>query len=232
MSKISPASRLLTQTARDVLRPLGLKQHGSSRIWLDDHNWWLVVVEFQSATSIQGSYLNVGAMWLWRSPAVIGFDTALASSVRVRDHIDYRDDTQFTKAARSLATTAADQVEAYREHFSTLPAVAEHLESRLTRKSTIWDWYHAAVAAGMLGDVKRSRACFQKVLDDPDGKGASPFSWVTELQERVRRPYDMVRDSDAFRAWARDQILSCRGQLNLGSPTRAPFEPAEPLDRM
>lgn len=152
MSKISPASRLLTQAARDVLRPLGLKQHGSSRIWLDDHDWWLVVMQFQPATSIQGSYLK--------------------------------------------------------------------------------GLVHAAVAAGLFGDVRRSRARFEKVPDDPDGKGTSPFSWATELQERVRRPYDMVGDSDAFRAWARDQVLSCRGQLNLGSPTRAPFEPAEPLDRM
>jgi hypothetical protein len=34
-------------------------------VWLDDHTWWLVVVEFQPSSWSQGSYLNVGAMWLW-----------------------------------------------------------------------------------------------------------------------------------------------------------------------
>lgn len=147
----------------------------------------------------------------------------MTSRIRVRDHVDYRDDTQFTKAAHSLAETAADQVAAYRERFSALPVVAEHLESRLAGRPTIWDWYHAAVAAGLLGDVRRSRSRFEKVLDDPAGKGASSFPWVAELQERARSLYEMVEDGDAFRAWARGQVLSSRAHLKLGPPTQAPF---------
>lgn len=221
MSKVSPASRLVTQAAREVLQPLGLRQRGSSRIWIDDHDWWLVVVEFQPSGWSQGSYLNVAAMWLWRNTGVISFDSALASNSRVSDHVGYRDDAQFTKAARSLAETAASQVEAYRERFSALPTVAGHLESRLAGKPGIWDWYHAAVAVGLLGDVRRSQACFEKVLDDPDGKGHSPISWVAELQGQVRRPYDVAGDRDAFRSWVRAQVLSSRGQLRLGTPAQA-----------
>ena len=42
-----PHSKLITSAARDVLRPLGLRRRGRSRVWLDDRGWWLGVVEFQ-----------------------------------------------------------------------------------------------------------------------------------------------------------------------------------------
>jgi hypothetical protein len=44
-----------------VLTPLGLTQRGRSRLWLDDHGWWLIVVEFQPSAWSRGSHLNVSA---------------------------------------------------------------------------------------------------------------------------------------------------------------------------
>src|SRR5436309_1568598 len=69
-----PHTKLLTAAARSVLRPLGLQQRGRSRLWLDDHGWWVVVVEFQPSGWSIGSYLNVGAMWLWFEKDYISFD--------------------------------------------------------------------------------------------------------------------------------------------------------------
>jgi hypothetical protein len=47
VSKALPHNRLVAQAAKEVLSPLGLTQKGRSRVWLDDHAWWLGVVEFQ-----------------------------------------------------------------------------------------------------------------------------------------------------------------------------------------
>jgi hypothetical protein len=33
--------------AKRVLAPLGCVRKGRSRIWLDDHGWWIGVIEFQ-----------------------------------------------------------------------------------------------------------------------------------------------------------------------------------------
>jgi hypothetical protein len=62
---VEPHTRLLTAAARGILRPLGLRQKGRSRTWLDDRGWWVGVVEFQSSSWSKGRYLNVGGMWLW-----------------------------------------------------------------------------------------------------------------------------------------------------------------------
>jgi hypothetical protein len=60
-----PHARIITLAARTALRPLGLRQKGRSRLWIDDHGWWLVNVEFQPSSWRKGSYLNVGEQHLW-----------------------------------------------------------------------------------------------------------------------------------------------------------------------
>ena len=54
-------TKIITQAAREILRPKGLVQIGRSRLWTDDHGWWLINVEFQPSGVSKGSYLNVGA---------------------------------------------------------------------------------------------------------------------------------------------------------------------------
>src|SRR5919197_3091278 len=58
-------SKLLNAAAREYLRPLGLAQRGRSRLWFDDHGWWIINVEFQPSGWSKGSFLNVGVQWLW-----------------------------------------------------------------------------------------------------------------------------------------------------------------------
>jgi hypothetical protein len=60
------ASRLLVAAARARLQPLGLRRFGRSRQWIDDHDWWLCVIDFSASQWSQGSGLTVGAMWLWQ----------------------------------------------------------------------------------------------------------------------------------------------------------------------
>lgn len=60
-----PTNAILNAGARDVLKPMGLVRKGRSRTWLDDHGWWLIVVEFQPSGFSKASYLNVGICWQW-----------------------------------------------------------------------------------------------------------------------------------------------------------------------
>jgi hypothetical protein len=65
MAAPSLATRLVIRAARQALQPMWLRQKGRSRTWLDDHGWWLTVVEFQPSGFDHGTYLNVGVNWLW-----------------------------------------------------------------------------------------------------------------------------------------------------------------------
>ena len=69
-----PHSRLLTEAARRHLRPLGVTQKARSRTWLDDRGWFVANVEFQPSGWSKGSYLNVGAHFLWTWNGFLSFD--------------------------------------------------------------------------------------------------------------------------------------------------------------
>ena len=56
---------LIKQAVRAVLKPKGMFQKGSSRIWIDDNGWFFTVVEFQGSWCDRGSYLNIGMQHLW-----------------------------------------------------------------------------------------------------------------------------------------------------------------------
>jgi len=58
-------SKIINTSARHAFGPLGIIQKGASRTWLDDHGWWLTVIGFQPSAWSKGTYLNIGAMWLW-----------------------------------------------------------------------------------------------------------------------------------------------------------------------
>src|ERR1044072_7492758 len=72
MADRSPVLRIITSAARESLKPLGLAQRGRSRLWIDDHGWWLGVVEFTPSRTV-GSGLHVGAMWLWQDVDHLAF---------------------------------------------------------------------------------------------------------------------------------------------------------------
>jgi hypothetical protein len=218
MAVTSSASKLVAKAGREVLRPMGLRQRGRSRLWLDDHDWWLAVVEFGSPRWSQGSRLTIGAMWLWEETPHVRFDVldpAIAGS-------DFVDEAQFYKSVRRQCGLAAERVGRYRDAFCDLTSVAEHLASLMPARPTPWDWYHAGVAAGLVGEVARARAAWAQLLEeDADG-----LPWLVDLQRRTRTLLNLVDDHVAFRAWASEVVAASRRQLKLSPLTTVAFSGA------
>jgi hypothetical protein len=122
-------TKLLIAAAREVLRPLWVVQKGRSRTWLDDHGWWLGVVEFQPSSWSRGSYLNVGVNWLWDPKDYLVFD--LGGRVDLPgegEYVEYESDEQFAPLVRKLAVLAAERVRYYRDVLPTVAAAASVLE--------------------------------------------------------------------------------------------------------
>ena len=161
-------SKFITQAAREILKPLGLFQKGRSRTWLDDHGWWIIVVEFQPSSWSKGSYLNVGAMWLWHVKDYESFD----EGYRVEGFVSADENpTAFEGEAKRLAERAAIEVKRIRSRFNTLTKVAEHLG----RSEGFWNDYHPAVAHGLLGQSDVARSRFAKMIASDDDR-----AWVRE----------------------------------------------------
>ncbi|MER5967314.1 hypothetical protein [Streptomyces sp. NPDC002057] len=205
MAARSPVLRIITSAARESLKPLGLAQRGRSRMWIDDHGWWLGVVEF-TPPRIAGSGLYVGAMWLWHDVDHLAFHV---DAVRIGSEL-FRTEEQFTPLALDLGRQAAANVTALREKFAALPDVTRYLTSRPVRGGFLWDSFDSGIAAALARDPDAARDHFEQVLRED---ALAP--WMVEAQEKTRELHEIAADHDAVTAWVMRAVDSCRSKLGL-----------------
>ena len=62
---MEPHAKIIHAVAECILAPKGFFCKGSSRIWLQDHGWFLTVVEFQPSGFAKGTFVNVAMHFLW-----------------------------------------------------------------------------------------------------------------------------------------------------------------------
>ncbi|NUK26839.1 hypothetical protein [Streptomyces lunaelactis] len=205
MADRSPALRIITSAARESLKPLGLAQRGRSRVWIDDHGWWLGVVEFAPPRTA-GSGLHVGAMWLWHDVDHLAFH---AETARTGPEL-FRAEDQFTPLALELGRRAAAEVTVLREKFPALADVARYLTARPLRRGFLWESFDAGIAAALVGDTDTARDLFERVLRED---ALAP--WMVEAQEKARELHVIAADHDAVTAWVARAVDSCRSKLGL-----------------
>jgi hypothetical protein len=208
VSKAPPHNRLIAQAAREVLRPAGLTQKGRSRVWFDDHAWWLGVVEFQPSSWSRGTYLNVGVMWLWRPTTDhVYFD--LGYRVSDAGFVDYESDEQFLPEARRVAVRAADEIEAFRGRIRGFDDAAEAL--RRDAGNASWAAWDRAVALGLAGRRREAAKLFRRVAASRDDR-----DWWAPLKEHATRLRQVVTDDpSAFRQEVGNWVARYREALRL-----------------
>lgn len=199
-------SRLINAAAKVVLRPLGCVQKGRSRIWLDDRAWWVGVVEFQPSSWAKGSYLNVGACWLWYEKDFLSFD----AGYRVESFHPFTGDEAFELVAEKLAERASHEVTALRERFPS----PSHVQSWIAAKprTSIWDHYHLAVSAGLAGATDQSKRSFADVMSDPEER-----PWATEIRRRSAEFMRCLELGTGFEAEVMGTVKRARGLLGLSA---------------
>jgi hypothetical protein len=211
MAQTNEHGRLIAAAAKAALAPLGCKRKGQSRFWYSDQGFWTVCIEFQPSGWAKGSYLNVGANWLWYPKSDWGF----SEDARVEDigFIEFENAEQFTPLVARMASRAAREVLDRREKYETLDAIYQHLLARTTREG--WPVYDAATAAGLIGDVATSRQLFQRLADWP----TYGYDWQLALKSDAAALAEFVDDPVQFRSAVATIIRNVRIHLNL---------PAEP----
>jgi len=224
MSGRATTTRLIATAAREHLKPLGLKRKGRSRLWYDDRGWSLIVVEFQ-ASHRDGTYLNVGAMWLWRDQDYYSFDEGHRLYWRDdgrfteepglgetgwTDFADFLREHQFAEDVAMVAGIAAQRVEQLREQFPDPCAAARYLAGRPPgrRETPWWHAYQTGAAAVLCGDADAARRSFGRVTvtgDDPD-----------YAQDLARDAADLAGlDDDGLRARIEGTVRRTRERLGL-----------------
>jgi hypothetical protein len=200
MSRPDEPARLIASAAKVALLPLGCKRLGRSRTWISDQRYWLIVIEFQPSSWQKGSYLNVGAMWLWRAREGHAFNVGY----RIADFVPFYSPEQFSFAASELAAQAAQEVLRLREQFKSLPDIYRYLQEHTSESH--WEIFHAAIAAGLVGELDAARRLFQ-VFDDMPMHSSQ---WYKELRARNAALAAQLDRPALFRASVLEIIQECR----------------------
>jgi len=197
-----PHSKLLDLAAKHHLAPLGLARIGRSRTWLDDQRWYAIVVEFQPSGFGKGSYLNVGAHFLWRTSGHLSFDLGY----RVGSFIRFESEAQFAPEADRLAAVAATETARLRALLIGVQAVASSIPAELD----VWPSYHRAIALGLLGNALEASPIFTRL-----GVPLDPAPWQAELATLCRALQRLLGNPVEFRAAIVRIIKQQRSALRL-----------------
>lgn len=167
--------KIIATAAKAALLPLGCQRDGKSRSWVSDQRFWLIVIEFQPSSWQKGTYLNVGAMWLWNVRAGHTFHVGY----RVGNFIPFYSPESFGPAVTELAAQAAQEVQRRRDQFNSLQNIYHYLVDNTSEENP--SIFHAAIAAGLVGDIDTARHLFQI----SDALPIQDVQWQIELRAKI-----------------------------------------------
>lgn len=190
---------------------MGLCQQGRSRTWINDRLWWVIVVEFQPSSWSRGTYLNVGACWLWKVKNSLSFD----AGSRVEDFAEFETTSDFEVLARTFAGRAAVEVESLRLRFASIAAVADHYVAeckQFDRLTFRWPWFHCGISCALSGRLQDAAKLWEVIVTSQ----ASDFDWITEARRDARALASATESGqDAIRDEVVSRIVRTRALLKL-----------------
>jgi hypothetical protein len=213
----APDLTVVERAAHAALVPLGLVQIPGRMAWLDDHGWWVVVVEFET-TPGSGTTLVVFADFLWH----VRDRPARTVGARVRERgrlldqdgevlsIRHEAGVDVTSLAHAMAARAVEELTAWREGFPTLRSWAAYLDGS-AEEGSVWREYDAAVATALAGDDARARQWFVRpeLFSEPDPDA------VAEAQRVAVSLTAQLGEPHIFRATLARRVAAARARLEL-----------------
>jgi hypothetical protein len=196
-------NKLISEVAKQTLLPGGLKRKGKSRLYYDDNGWWCTIVEFQPSGFSKGSYLNVGVSWLLYEENYWSFNVGS----RRKEFSSAENESEFTHDIFEMAMTAKEIVGENRERFSTISKAHEYYQSI---KRANWDYYYAAVIAGMNHQFAAAVENFNSWLAYPE-----LTDWQMEANSRSRKLMDLLKRPREFAEAVIQIVLNSRALHRL-----------------
>lgn len=197
-------SRLINTAARQILTPFGLHQKGQSRLWFDDHGWWLILVEFQPDNRKQGTYLNIGINWLWFDRNYFAYDMG----GRTGSFVAFETEGQFNNDLQKMGNGAVEQVKRYRQKFPSIESVARDLAGKWRKDN--WDLYHAGMACALCGKKSQAIKFFDELTKKP-----CQYDWEKNLSQKAGQLSQTLMEGNEIHDLAAETVIETRRQLQL-----------------
>jgi hypothetical protein len=230
--------QMVVAAAQTALRPLGLRRHNRTRVWVEDRGWWLLLVALER-TRGGDTQLAVAAKFLWGPMPEFTYDLGgrvfwredtgdFATEWPQDGHVwvqgirHIRDD-QFATDLAQVTGIARQRAEQLRQEIGTPADVARVLaapQSRITATSW-WHAFHTGAAAGMSGDAALARKHFDRIRPD-----RLAVAWESDLGRRAATLSALADEPPALFRRLSDDVAAMRARLGLSdTPLAAPPEP-------
>ncbi len=196
-------SSIINRGSKKYLRPVGCIQKGRSRTWLYDSGWWIGVIEFQPSSWSKGSYLNVGACFLWYAKDHVSFDYGY----RINEHVHYRNDDQFEPKFIELAQKAAHRIMVLKIELHSPYQALKNLDKMAG--SDEWVLYHSGIAAGLSQQFDLAEKKLLAVANSVDAR-----DWAVERAGYATALLKELRTS-RFDEQVELQVQDTRSRLKL-----------------
>jgi hypothetical protein len=199
-------TKILLNTGKKILSPMGLIQKGRSRRWRDDRQWWVIGVEFQPSGWSRGSYLNVGCMWLWRPKDYFSYDVG----GRVAPFTAFQSEEQFQITAEEMAMKSAEEVIRYRGLFPNVMSVCDYYLQQKSRD--FWQDFDAAIACVLSCEMKKAGLLFSKVIDSD-----IETDWAKKARLDAIKLREIAKTYTSFRQAIIERVIQTRALQKLAT---------------
>src|SRR5262245_13657714 len=139
----SEPTRIIKTTAGDYLSRMGYQRLKGSRAYIEDRGWMFLVISFESSGFSKGTYLQVGAHFLWSDDEHWSFEVC----ERVGGFHPFEAEMQFRGTVLRIAKQGTDKAAKLKARLKDVGSITRHF--RFQRSG--WAAYHKAVAFGLLG---------------------------------------------------------------------------------
>ncbi len=204
MASSSPHNKLLKKIAREFFAEHGIVQYGSSRIFIDDRQWYTIIIEFQPSSWSKGSYLNVAVDFHFYPRDYFAYRQV----VRETAFEEFQDEAQFAAAIHTMCELALRRVLLYRQSYRDLPTALKSLKKESDKDA--WSFYDLATVYGLLGDENAARRYYRKVLAE-----ACDVDWERNRKKVTEELIECLDGSGAFQRRMREIIQSSRREKKL-----------------
>ena len=160
--------KIINQVTKNVLATQGLFRKGSSRIWLEDNDYFFIQIEFQASGYSKGTYLNAGVGFLWEYTdnmnTLLAFNYGYRIKPKGKQFIEYTgNDELFLEEVESFANEALNKVIEYRK-FKDLE-YAKKILIKETTKNEFWNYYNLAMLCFLKKDFQEGKTFFHRFLE-------------------------------------------------------------------
>lgn len=210
---LKPYQKIINKTTREVLRPAGLDQKGTSRLWYLDCGWYACFAEFQPFSNRQGTTLNFGISWLWYPQEHWTFDVFN----RVGEFFEYDEDESFRSCILALSNQAVEYCTQTQAAIKTPADAYVFVENH--KKKTDWHAFNLAILAGLDDKADVARSLFDAAFVDQ-----AKVAWQIERNEVIETLKSELTDRQAFERCINARIIEARTMLKL-PPTQLKYIP-------